>query len=123
MKSKWIPTLRKIARIWSVAVFILGVLIFIAEISNLRSAPLRDYPWWENLMPISLLLAIAGLAVAWRREALGGGMAIGFCLLNLLLYLATGREQVGAVLLIMLPVVLPGVVFLVCAWWGRKIGD
>lgn len=121
MDRKWMPILRKITRIWSVVMIILGVLIFIAEIFETRSMALDPYPWWENLMPASMFLAILCLGVAWRWEALGGAMAIGLCLFTLILYLATGRDQVFAVLLITLPVLVPGLLFLLCAWRTRAV--
>jgi hypothetical protein len=113
--NKWIPTLRRLTRLWSAVVIALGLFIFIAHIFETPEVPLDPYPWWENLMPISLMIAIGGLAVSWRWEAIGGVITLVFCLVNVLLYLATGREQVGAVMLITLPVFLPGLLFLLYA--------
>ncbi len=120
MNNKWVPALRKITRIWSVVIIILGVLIFIAEIFEARSMELDPYPWWENLMPAAMIFAILCLGLAWRWEAIGGSLAIGFCLVNLLLYIATGRDQFFAVLLITLPVLIPGLLFLLCSWRTTK---
>jgi hypothetical protein len=108
--------LRRVARIWSGVVIGLGIIIFISEIIEAFAMELGDYPWFENLIPVSLFLAVVGLGIAWRDERLGGGMAVGFVLLNLILYLFTGRTRVSAVVLILLPVFIPGVLFLVC-WW------
>ena len=119
MNPKWIAILRKIARIWSGVIIVLGILIFIAEIFEAQTVELDPYPWWENLMPAALFLAVVGLAAAWKWEGIGGAMAVGFALFNLLIYMASGREEVGAVILIILPVVIPGLMFLAC-WRGSK---
>ena len=118
MNQKWTRVLRKIARIWSGVIISLGILMFIAEIIESQTMELDPYPWFENLIPVTLGLAVVGLALAWKYEAIGGGMAVGFSLVNLLLYIATGRERVGAVALILTPVVIPGILFLIC--WRRS---
>jgi hypothetical protein len=120
MSQKWISILRKIARVWSGVIIVLGFLTFLAEVIESQQAELDPYPWWENLMPAALLLALVGLAVAWRWEEFGGAMAVGFALVNLLLYIATGRDRVGAVALIILPLVIPGLLFLICHWGESK---
>jgi hypothetical protein len=119
MNPKWITILRKITRIWSGVIIALGILIFIGEIIESQTMELDPYPWWENLMPAAMFLAVVGLAAGWKWEGIGGAMAVGFALVNVLIYLATGRERVGAVILIMLPVVIPGLLFLVC-WRGSR---
>ena len=118
MNEKWTRILRKIARIWSGVIISLGILMFIAEIIESQTMVLDPYPWFENLIPVTLGLAVVGLALAWKYEGIGGGMAVGFSLVNLLLYIATGRERVGAVALILTPVVIPGILFLIC--WRRS---
>lgn len=120
MKNKWINTLRKLTRVWSAVVIVLGLIIFIGHIIDTPDITIEPYPWWEVLMPISMMVAIAGLGVSWRWEATGGVITLAFCLVNLLLYIATGREQLGAVMLITLPVFLPGLLFLLFAWQTRE---
>lgn len=122
MNNKWISILRKITRIWSVVLIILGVLIFIAEIFDTSSNIFEPYPWWENLMPLSIFLAILCLGLAWRWEALGGVLALFFFSVNLLLYLATGRDRFFAVLVITLPVLIPAVLYIFCSWQTRTRG-
>jgi len=119
MKPKWIKRVRKIARIWSVVILGLGLLVLVSEVIEARTMELDPYPWFENLIPATLTLSIVGLAVAWRREDVGGGMAVGFAAVNLLLYIATGRTQIVAVVLILSPIVIPGLLFLFC-WRGEK---
>ena len=73
-------------------------------------------------MPLSIFLAILCLGLAWRWELLGGVLAIIFCVINLLLYAATGRDRFFSVLLITLPVLIPGILYLICSL-GSKPGD
>lgn len=94
--------------------------MLISEIIESQSVELEPYPWFENLIPLTLGLAIVGLAVAWKYEGIGGGMAVGFVAVNLLLYLATGRTRAGAVVIILAPVSLPGLLFLLHWWLTRK---
>jgi hypothetical protein len=119
MNGRRITILRKIARIWSVVIIGLGVLLFLAEIFEAQTAELEPYPWFENLIPVTLFLSVVGLAVAWKWEGIGGGMAVGFAVVNILVYLATGRSRVAAVALVLAPVVLPGLLFLTC-WRASK---
>lgn len=114
MNPKRIKLLRKTARIWSVVIIGLGVLVFIAEIIEASTAELDPYPWFENLIPLTLFLSVLGLALAWRFEGIGAAITLGAALANLLLYIASGRTQVGVVALILSPIVLPGLFFLVC---------
>ena len=119
MNSRRITILRKITRLWSGVIIALGILVFIGEIIESQTIELDPYPWWENLMPAAMFLAVVGLAVAWKWEGIGGAMAVGFALTNLLVYQATGRDRVWAVILIMLPVLIPGLLFLIC-WRGSR---
>jgi hypothetical protein len=119
MNGRRITILRKIARVWSVVIIGLGVLLFLAEIFEAQTAELEPYPWFENLIPVTLFLSVVGLAVAWKWEGIGGGMAVGFAVVNILIYLATGRSRVAAVALVLAPVVLPGLLFLTC-WRASK---
>jgi hypothetical protein len=120
MNGRRIAILRKIARIWSLVIIGLGILLFIAETIESQTTELAPYPWFENLIPVTLFLSVVGLAVAWKWEGIGGGMAVGFAVVNLLIYLATGRSKVAAVALILAPVVLPGLLFLTCWRHSKK---
>lgn len=110
--------IRRAARIWSIIIIGLGILIFIMEIVESFTTKLEPYPFYENLIPFTLFTAVVGLAVSWKWEGLGGAITIISVLVNLGVYLLTGRTAVGAVILILTPILIPGILFLVC--WLRS---
>jgi len=107
--------IRRIARIWSSIIMGIGILGFIAELIEAFTTELGPYPFYENLIPLTLVTGIIGLAVAWRWEVAGSLIAILSVVINLVTYLFTGREAVGIVILVLMPIFIPAVLFLVCA--------
>jgi hypothetical protein len=95
--------------------------MFIAEIIAAFTTESEPYPFYENLIPFTLFTAIVGLAVAWRWEGVGGAIVIVSVLVNLGVYLFTGRTAVGAVMLILTPILIPGILFLV-VWFQSRQG-
>lgn len=110
--------IRRVARIWSIIIIGLGILIFIMEIIESSTIELEPYPFYENLIPFTLFTAVVGLIISWRWEGLGGAITIISVLVNLGVYLLTGRTAVGAVIVILSPILIPGILFLVC--WLRS---
>ena len=121
MDIKTTHTIRRIARIWSIIIIGFGVLMFIAEIIAAFTTESEPYPFYENLIPFSLGMAVVGLAVAWKWEGVGGAITIISVLVNLGVYLFTGRTAVGAVILILTPILIPGILFLV-VWFQSRQG-
>jgi hypothetical protein len=116
--------IRRIARIWSAIVIGFGILIFIGEVIEAATTELAPYPFYENIIPFTLLTAVVGLALAWRWEGLGAIVNIVSVIINFVTYLFTGREAWVVVLLILTPVLIPGILFLVCWFYSRrKLGD
>ena len=111
---------RRVARIWGGIIIVLVFLVAVMEIFDPGNVEMDPYPWWENLMPLSVLISALGLAIAYRREGLGGAITVTFLLINLGLYLLTGREAVLMVVLIMTPIMIPGVLYLVCGIVNRR---
>jgi hypothetical protein len=113
--------LRLTARIWSL--ILLGI-VLIVVVGNIAS-PNRgasDYPQVENLIPLTMLLSVLGLAVAWRWELPGGLINIGFFLAVQVIYWIIHREFLELLVIAMLsPIFIPGVLFLVCWSRSRKI--
>jgi hypothetical protein len=108
---------RRIARSWSVVIIILGTFVIIMEFLEAWMNPglIGTYPWYENLIPITLFLAVIGLALAWRWEVFGSVLCIICIVANYVMYIAFGGSGRGiyVVPLILLPVLIPGILFLI----------
>lgn len=110
---------RQAARVFSFLIVLLTLLIAIGHIIG-DEPVVEDYPPIENLMPIIMLLSVAGLAVAWRWEAIGAAITLGFFVIHLVLYWAVrGRFFPLGVLAIFLPIPLTALMFL-WVWWKSQ---
>jgi len=115
--------IRKIARIWSIVIIALTLFILIAEIIG-TFVPVQSmnepYPWYQNLIPLSLVLSVVGLAIAWRWEGFGSGLCVFFVIATYVMYLAFVRSDRGIYIvpIILLPILIPGILFLVS--WLRS---
>jgi len=114
-EDKLTRILRRIARIWSMVIIALVIVILVGEILEAGSTDPQPYPWFENLIPLTVLTAVLGLALAWRWEGVGAVITIVSVLVNLGVYIATGRDAVLVVMVILTPLAIPGVLFLICA--------
>ena len=120
--TKWI---RWIARIWSIVIIGLALLMLIGYAVNWvttgKADPhaVEDYPPIENLIPITLGLSVLGLGIAWRWEGLGGAITIVFQLATLAVHhwMLSPRPYPYPLTII---VGTPGILFLVCWWRSRK---
>ena len=123
--DKTTNTIRKIARFWSLVIFALALIILIAEIIEawLNPGLIGTYPWYENLIPLSLFLGVIGLLLAWRWEGYGSILSIACVITNYVLYIAFGGQGRGlyVVPVILLPVLIPGILFLIS--WLRSDRD
>jgi len=108
--------IRDVARVWSVLVFILALILVVGSRfgppTNIQSETTLDY-----LIPVSLLISMIGLGIAWRREGWGALINILFYLAVVPLYWILHREWIHPSILVALsPVILPGVLFAI-AWY------
>ena len=113
--------LRRIARVWSSVIVVFGVLMFVMEITEAFTIQLEPYPFYENIIPLTLFTGIVGLALAWRWEGAGGMITVASVILNFVVYVITGREAVIAVVIILAPLLIPGFLFLVCWLRSQKL--
>ena len=120
--TKWT---RLIARILSVPIITYALLLLIGyTVSWLTTGTadphaVEDYPFIENLPPIFMFLAIIGLAVAWKKEKLGGIINLAFCLATLpilLIHWPVAQDPRFITPYIILSIImLPGVLLLIHA--------
>ena len=111
--TKWI---RRIARTWSVVILAFTVVMIIGHLV-VPDPNEVDYPPIENLLPLMMCLSVLGLGIAWRWEGLGGAISVGFFLANLALYWVIRQRFFPLnALAILSPVLITGMLFLVC-WW------
>ena len=113
--------LRRIARGWSLALIGLALLVLIGNIISPDPHAVEGYSPAENLMPLSLLLSVLALALAWRWEGLGGALNVAGFVTNLILFrIIRGEFLPWSVVLVLSPLLIPGILFLIC--WGRSKG-
>ena len=120
--TKWI---RWIARIWGTIIIAFALLMFIGNIWNWMKTGKADpntvdnYPFIENLIPITLGLSILGLGIAWRWEGLGGVITIVFQLVTLAVHhwLLSPRLYPYP---LTITIAIPGILFLICWWRTRR---
>ena len=117
--------LRWIARIWSIVIIVFTLIMLIGYAVNWVQTgtadphAMEDYPAIENLIPLTLILSVLGLGLAWRWEGLGGAINIGFFLACLAVhFLLISPRPYPYPIAIALPT--PGILFLVCWWMSRK---
>ena len=108
--------IRGVARVWSILVFILALILVIGtQFAPPTSVQVNDP--LESLIPVSLLISMIGLAIAWRWEAWGALINIVFYLLVMPLYWVLHQEWLHFSIMVALsPVILPGILFAV-AWY------
>jgi hypothetical protein len=118
-ESRTVKRIRLIARALSVP--IIGFTIFMLIGHILVPEPMEaDYPPIENLLPVIMTLSVLSLGISWRWEGLGGALSVVLFIVHLLLYWAI-RQKFFPLrgLVIFSPVLLTGVLFLVCWWHSR----
>ncbi|MGD8456588.1 MAG: hypothetical protein PVF83_09400 [Anaerolineales bacterium] len=115
-KVKLTP-LQRVARIWSAIVIVFAILILIGELAFPHTG--EDYPPIENLLPVLMMLSVASLGLAWKRELLGGILNIVFFLANYVLYwVINARPFPLNGLAILSLAVVPGILFVIS--WRRS---
>lgn len=114
--------MRRVARIWSLVVIAITLVMAIAHIL-VPDTEATDYPPIENLLPVVMFFSVMGLAVAWRWEGVGGAINVGLFVAHLGLYwLIRGKFFPLMAFPVFLAEVIPGVLFLACWWRMRSRG-
>lgn len=121
--------MRWIARIWGTLIVAIALIFIVGYawswVTTGTADPnaVEDYPPIENLPPLFAFLSVLGLALAWRWEGLGGGIAVVFSLamLPVLLIHWPIAEDFPRFLIpygVWAVLIIPGILFLIC--WRRS---
>ena len=125
--NKTTKRIRLIARIVSAPIILYALIMLtgytVSWITTGTADPyaIEDYPFIENIPPILMFLAIAGLGIAWRREKFGGIMNLLFCVLTLIVIPLTRDTLDFRFLMPMILVIIvavPGALFIM--YWRRS---
>ena len=123
--------IRLIARIWSAPIILYSLMMLTGYAWSWLTTGTTDpyavegYPFIEAVPPILLFLGVLGLAIAWRREKLGGVINLVF-LLGVIVVLLISKPitddffRSAAPYLITIVVAIPGILFLVSGRRSRE---
>lgn len=116
---RWVTVLRWAARLWSLALLGFFVLvIFIPDPSLVGPVPVSEQ------VELGLYgVALLGLLLAWRWEALGALIALAGVLgqdIAFRLFRGYWFHSMGASLVLMLAFIVPAVLFLLCWYLSRE---
>ena len=130
-KTQKFDQVRKVARIWSLVLiifvlFILGGYAW-SWLTTGTADPheVENYPPIENIPPLFELLAVLGLAIAWRWEKVGGFITIASSLIVLPILLIHWPINQNFPRYLIAPygtwliIIIPGILFLIC-WYQSK---
>ena len=117
--SGWTTAMRWLARLLAVASLGLFVL-FAVECGPTALASLSwSSPQGMPLL-VALLVALAGVVIAWRWELVGGALAVGGAVAIMALVCAgSGFELFRCALLFTAPLLLAGALYMGCCWRKR----
>ena len=117
MSERVIRIIRWIARIWASLMVAFMLFMFAAHVIEDGIGPLDNFQIRDTLMMIFLIISVVGLAVGWKRERLGGWMAVGgMAAFFLIDFLFTGDFPLMITFLI---VAFPGVLYLILSYLDK----
>ena len=103
--------IRGVARIWSILVWLLALILVVGTRNLSSGSSLVNAPL-DILIPISLLISLIGLGIAWRWEGWGILINFVFYLAILPIYSLLHHEWIHISIMVGLsPVILPGVLY------------
>ena len=119
-KNPALTPLQRVARIWSVVIFVFTLIILIGELAFPHTG--EDYPPIEDLLPVLMFLSVASLGLAWKWQLLGGILNILFFLAMYILYWVINAHPFTLKAFAPLSLaVVPGVIFVISWWRSRPV--
>jgi hypothetical protein len=113
--------IRRVARALSILVIAFTLVMAVGHLFESDPYTVEDYPPIENVLPVMLFFSVVGLAIAWRWEGIGGAINVGLWLATMGLDWIIRGEPIPIMAVPLLFVaIVPGILFLVCWWRGRR---
>jgi hypothetical protein len=112
--------IRGVARIWSILVWLLALILVVGTRNTPSATSLVNAPL-DILIPLSLMISLIGLGIAWRWEGWGVLINFVFYLAILPIYWLLHQEWIHISIMVGLsPVILPGVLFAISCILSKK---
>ncbi len=108
----WVRVTRWVARIWSLGLILLSLLVILTPDVNQEVA----VPWTDWLNLSIVFISVLGLALAWRWERLGGWISIVALALFTTLFLITVERSFPTVLIFLVGIGVPAGLFLISSY-------
>ncbi|MGD2206122.1 MAG: hypothetical protein PVH17_05025 [Anaerolineae bacterium] len=117
--SGWATAMRWVARLLGLVAVGLFALFISASGASVLPALTWSSPQGVPLL-LFLLAALVGVLIAWRRELVGGVMAVvGAVGILALVCLGSGFDMLLCALFFTLPLLIAGILYLGCCWKKR----
>ena len=118
--SGWTTAMRWAARI--LALIAVGLFVYFIVEFGTKVFPSLAWTSPQGIpLLIALVLALAGVVIAWRWELIGGMIAVGCSAAIIALVCAgSGTDMFLCALYFTLPLLLAGVLYLACCWQTRR---
>ena len=111
-KRGWVRVTRWVARIWSLGLVLIVLLVILTPDVNQEVAV-----HWTEWLTLSLaFLSVLGLAIAWRWERLGGWIAVISLAIFTVLFLITVERYFPTVLIFLAGIGVPAALYLISSY-------
>ena len=111
-KKGWVKVTRWVARIWSLGLILLVLLVILTPDVNQEVA----VPWTDWLNLSIVFISVLGLALAWRWERLGGWIAVISLAIFTVLFLITVERFFPTVLIFLAGIGIPAALYLISSY-------
>lgn len=117
-EKKWVPVLRWVARIWSLAPILFALAEVIIPDQGAQEGVTVQWTEWLALSIVGV--SIIGLALAWRWELQGGWLSMAALIVFLVVFLITVERPFPIFFVFILAIGVPAGLFLTIAYRGNS---
>jgi cytochrome bd-type quinol oxidase subunit 2 len=111
-KKGWVKVTRWVARIWSLGLILLSLLVILTPDVNQEVA----VPWTDWLNLSIVFISVLGLALAWRWERLGGWISVVALAVFSVLFMITVERFFPTVLIFLAGIGIPAALYLISSY-------